>query len=248
MAIKVRVGQQNGIKITSSISGSAGGVAVVAENVVGGIGSIRELNVDGYSTFTGITTFNSDVYIDGDLIIGSSFNFDQFSAEGITTKRLVVIGVTTTNSLDINSVEVIDSSRQLKNITSLDDVTTQAIENAISNAPNTFTNLEVTGISTFNEVQVTGISTFYDNVTIDGGNLSVDQIYGTNASFSGITTITGGLYYGPNNAYGIAYFLPSGLMESTSSPENGINYTNNILTVNNSGYPVWSNAIDGGEY
>jgi len=245
MAIKVRVGQQNGIQVTSSISGSAGGVAVVSENVIGGIGSLSELTVNGYSSFAGVSTFNdnvfingdltlagtiignlsdvtvdgnavfvgiatfnNDVFIDGNLTVGGNFSFDQFTAEEITTKRLTVIGVTTTNALSIGATQVISDTRQLQNITSLDAVTTATIESAIQNAPNTFVDIEVTGISTF----------------------------------------TGDLYYGQSNSYGVAYFLPSGLMETTLGPEDGIDYTNNIFTTDNSGIPCWSNAIDGGAY
>jgi len=99
--IKVRVGQQNAVKIVSSISGSAGGKAVTAENVIGGIGSIRELYVSGISTFVGVSTFKSDVYIDGDLIVGDDLKFDEFTARngnitGITTLfNLNVTGVST---------------------------------------------------------------------------------------------------------------------------------------------------------
>ena len=51
--LKVRVGQQNAVKIVTSVSGSAGGKAVEAENVVGGIASVTSLTVTGVSTFIG---------------------------------------------------------------------------------------------------------------------------------------------------------------------------------------------------
>jgi len=78
--IKVRVGQQNAVKVVSSISGSAGGFATLAENVVGGIASVTSLNVSGISTFVGVSTFKNDVYIDGDLYIGDDIFFDEFAA------------------------------------------------------------------------------------------------------------------------------------------------------------------------
>jgi hypothetical protein len=99
--IKVRVGQQNAVKIVSSISGSAGGKAVTAENVIGGIGSIRELHVSGISTFVGVSTFKNDVFIDGDLRVGDDLIFDEFIARngnitGIATVfNLNVTGVST---------------------------------------------------------------------------------------------------------------------------------------------------------
>jgi cytoskeletal protein CcmA (bactofilin family) len=77
--IKVRVGQQNAIKVVSSISGST--VASTAENVIGGIASVSQLNVSGISTFVGVATFKSNVYIDGDLYIGDDINFDEFTGK-----------------------------------------------------------------------------------------------------------------------------------------------------------------------
>lgn len=148
--IKVRVGQKNAIKVISSISGSAGGKAVTAENVIGGIASVRELYVSGISTFVGVSTFKNDVYVDGDLYVSDDLKFDEFTAR--------------------------------------------------------------------------------------------------NAIVTGIATISGGLYYGPYYTNGMPYFNSSGLMVSTASPQNGIDYTNYIMTTDNAGVPAWSNAIDGGTY
>jgi hypothetical protein len=88
--IKVRVGQQNAIKVLSSISGSAGGYATLAENVIGGIASVSSLIVSGVSTFVGVSTFNNNVYIRGDLYINDDTFLDEFTARnanitGITT-------------------------------------------------------------------------------------------------------------------------------------------------------------------
>jgi hypothetical protein len=65
--IRVRVGQENAIKVVASVSGSAGGRAVTAENVIGGIGSITQLSVSG------------SVSIGGSLSVGQ-FSVDKFSA------------------------------------------------------------------------------------------------------------------------------------------------------------------------
>jgi hypothetical protein len=199
--IKVRVGQQNAVKVISSISGSAGGRAVTAENVIGGIGSIRELHVSGKSTFVGVSTFKNDVFIDGDLRVGDDLIFDEFTA-----RNGQVTGITT------------------------------------------LFNLNVTGVSTF-----VGISTFKNDVYVDGDlyvsdDLKFDEFTARNAIVTGIATISGGLYYGPYYTNGMPYFNSSGLMVSTNSPQNGIDYTNYIMTTDNSDVPTWSNAIDGGTY
>jgi hypothetical protein len=199
--IKVRVGQKNAIKVISSISGSAGGKAVTAENVIGGIASVRELYVSGISTFVGVSTFKNDVYIDGDLIVGDDLKFDEFTARNGN-----ITGITT------------------------------------------LFNLNVTGVSTF-----VGISTFKNDVYVDGDlyvsdDLKFDEFTARNAIVTGIATISGGLYYGPYYTNGMPYFNSSGLMVSTASPQNGIDYTNYIMTTDNAGVPAWSNAIDGGTY
>jgi hypothetical protein len=59
--IKVRVGQQNAIKVVSSISGSNN--ATTATNVIGGIASVTQLYVSGISSFSG------DVFINGNFFI-----------------------------------------------------------------------------------------------------------------------------------------------------------------------------------
>lgn len=199
--IKVRVGQQNAVKIVSSISGSAGGKAVTAENVIGGIGSIRELYVSGISTFVGVSTFKNNVFIDGDLTVGDDLKFDEFSARNGT-----ITGIATVN------------------------------------------NLNVTGFSTF-----IGIATFKSDVYVDGDlyvsdDLVFDEFTARNAVVTGIATVSGGLYYGNYYTNGMSYFNSSGLMVSTNSPANGMDFTNYIMTTDSSDVPTWSNAIDGGVY
>jgi hypothetical protein len=90
--IKVRVGQQNAIKIVSSVSGSAGGVASLAENVIGGIASVTSLNVSGISTFVGIATFKNDVYIDGNLYVSDDLVFDEFTSRNGNITGILTVG------------------------------------------------------------------------------------------------------------------------------------------------------------
>lgn len=93
--IKVRVGQQNAIKILSSVSGSAGGNAqnaVNAVNVIGGIASVTQLNVSGVSTFVGISTFKNDVYINGDLYVSDDIIFDEYGARNANISGILTVG------------------------------------------------------------------------------------------------------------------------------------------------------------
>ena len=90
--IKVRVGQQNTVKVVSSISGSAGGSSVTAENVIGGIASVTSLNVSGLSTFVGVATFKNNVYIDGDLYISDDLVFDEFTVRNGNITGILTVG------------------------------------------------------------------------------------------------------------------------------------------------------------
>lgn len=68
--IKVRVGQQNSVKVIASVSGSAGGRAIESENVIGGIASVTSLTVTGVSTFVGLVTFSGNVHVQGTITAG----------------------------------------------------------------------------------------------------------------------------------------------------------------------------------
>jgi hypothetical protein len=108
--------------------------------------------------------------------------------------------------------------------------------------------LYVSGVSTF-----VGVATFRNDVYIGGDlyiqdDLRFDEFTARNANITGIATVSGAFYYGQYNAGGVAYFNSSGLMVSTGSTSSAINYTNYILTTNNSGVPTWSSVIDGGSY
>jgi hypothetical protein len=86
----------------------------------------------------------------GKTIIGiSSSTYNVGIGSTIPTSKLTVIGDLSATSYKLGTTEVISSSGQLKNISSLDVTTTATIESAIQAAPNTFTDLRITGISTF---------------------------------------------------------------------------------------------------
>ena len=92
--IKVRVGQQNSVKVISSISGGAAfaDFADIATNVIGGIASVTSLNVSGVSTFVGIATFKNNVYIDGDLYVSDDLVFDEFTARNANITGILTVG------------------------------------------------------------------------------------------------------------------------------------------------------------
>ncbi len=91
-----------------------------------------------------------------------------------TTGTITNLSATT---ISMGSTAIVNSARQLQNIASLDATTTATIEAAIEAGPNTFANLNITGVSTFVglatfgsgiEVQA-GVSTFGDLVDFNSG-------------------------------------------------------------------------------
>jgi len=115
------------------------------------------------------------------------------SATDLTAQNINNSGITTTNSLNIGATQVISSSRQLQNIASLDSTTTATIESAIANAPNTFTDLQVTGISTLGvtsttnltaqQLNVSGLSTFSNTLRVIATSTGIAGLFsGTTSS------------------------------------------------------------------
>jgi hypothetical protein len=91
--IRVRVGQQNSIKVLSSVSGGSAFSenSRIAVNVIGGIASVTQLNVSGISTFVGIATFINDVYIGGDLYVQDDLRFDEFTARNVNVTGIATV-------------------------------------------------------------------------------------------------------------------------------------------------------------
>jgi hypothetical protein len=91
--IIVRVGQQNSIKVLSSVSGGSAFSenARIAVNVIGGIASVTQLNVIGVSTFVGVATFVGDVYIGGDLYVRDDLRFDEFTARNANITGIATV-------------------------------------------------------------------------------------------------------------------------------------------------------------
>lgn len=233
--IKSRVGQQNTVKVVSSVSGASGGFAILAEkaqNVIGGIASVTSLNVSGLSTFVGVATFKSNVYIDGNLYVNDDIFFDEFTARNINVSGIA--NISTINSTILNS-----TNSSLTNINST-GISTLGIVNA--------SQFYISGISTF-----VGVSTFKNDVYIDGDlyirdDLVFDEFTARNANITGILTVGQSIYYPIGQPYGVAYFDLNDQLVSTGTTAAAISETNYILTTDNSGIPTWSGVIDGGTY
>jgi hypothetical protein len=112
-------------------------------------------------------------------------------------------------------------------------------------------NANITGVTTTNNFVVTGTSGFVGLVTansITSQNLNITGLTISNNFTANNATVINEFYYVQSERSGIAYFNQSGLMVSTGATSSAINYTNYILTTDNSDIPTWSNTIDGGAY
>lgn len=161
----------------------------------------------------------------------------QFTDTTINTTNLNASGVTTSNSYNIGGTQVISSGRQLQNIASLDATTTATIEAAIANAPNTFTDITVSGLSTFvgvstfnSGVYVSGIATFQNNVSLaDNANLYIGTGNDLRIFHNGSNSFiqdngTGNLFIDASSTY---YRASSHLIQNASSSETLATFTEN---------------------
>ena len=109
--IRVRVGQENAIKVISSVSGSAGGKSITSTNVIGGIASVTQLSVSGISTFSNSIYYTP--YSDVSFVGGVAY-FDYFgeltSTQGASYSSISETNfVLSTNNIGIPSwANVID--------------------------------------------------------------------------------------------------------------------------------------------
>ena len=184
--------QSGDVDIEGSVS--VGGTFEVGTGVTiksSGITITRSSNVKVGSA---VTITNSGLNVTGvitstDAIVGSAVTLNS---SGISvTGGVNVSGTTTANAYTVDGTTVINSSRELQNIVSLDATTTATIEAAISDSPNTFTDLTVTGISTLGTTQISGgIVTSTSGITTYYGDGSF--LTGLSTSFVGAIGIQSG--------------------------------------------------------
>ena len=191
--------------LTDSTSSTTGSV-----KISGGVGIFKNLNVGGDLQIAGVSTFTGNV-----------------GANDIN-----VSGVGSFGSVFIGNTEVLSSARQLKNIVSLDAVTTSTIETAISNAPNTFTDLNITGVSTF-----IGIATFSSGIIVTSGistfNNALDAQSGILASTLSVVgeTNSGTLKAGNLTPGRVVYVGSNGLLQDNGNlvfDGNSLSITGNL--------------------
>lgn len=148
------------------------------------------IRVSGILTAANIYVFNRGTIATGIITQLSSGIATITTLDGTTSN---FSGIATIGSLNIASVEIVDSSRQLKNIVSLDPVTIATVQAAIGTATaQTFQNMVVVGLTTLSQVDI-------DSGTATLGFASITTLnIGITSITSGIVTSTSGVttYYG----------------------------------------------------
>ena len=210
----------SGVGTTKTINfgtgGASGSFTQINIGPTAGVGTVvinsgTNLGI-GTTTPTSALTVVGNVLVSGISTLGvtttTNLTAQQLNVSGITTvgfltaTNISVSGIVTSNAYYIGTTQVISSARQLQNIASLDATTTATIESAITNAPNTFTDLQVTGVSTFTNGPVligTGTSTGTANQRLQvtggayvSGNLGLGVVNpATKLEIDGVLGFTG---------------------------------------------------------
>ena len=186
----VRVGQQNAVKVTSTQSGISTAVSAnTATNVVGGRADVTQLAVSGLSTFTGIGTFVSDLYVGGDL-----FTKGDLVLDNIGGSTLNITGIATIGSLVGDRVVFTSTGGKLESTPNLTYSTTAGL--GVSPLIDT-DRIDVSGNAGIGSLNVSGVSTFAGITTVTGDTLFTKQLSVSGFStFTGIVTTVSDLYVG----------------------------------------------------
>jgi len=199
--INDRIGSQNVIRVLSNASAPPSRVNNLLD-----INAGRKDDTDATGLLL-IWDKTSAKYILGNdiahgLNITGLTTFTRLKATGVEfTGVTTAATLSATTAISMGSTSVISAARQLQNIASLDATTTATIESAISNAPNTFTDLQVSGISTFvgasifNSVAtfnvganvVAGVSTFAAAIDANAGANIAGGLVADTAKISDLT-------------------------------------------------------------
>ena len=206
--------------------------------------SINQLEVAGLSTFTGIGTFKSDLFVGGTLytpaliVNGSSVGDDittrNISASGIVTVTgdadingdLDVEGHTELDGVNIAGVLTATSAEFSGNVTVLGDLTYENVVNVDSIGIATArAGLRVTG----GGLEVSGVSTFSGNIDLNA-DLDVDgHAEFDNVNVSGVLTATSFVGDG-SQLTGVSGFATA-LSDDSTSPLNKIFKTPKALYI-----------------
>ena len=181
----VRVGQQNAIRVGStSVSGKD--TATTAVNVVGGKADVTQLEVSGLSTFTGIVTTVSDLYVGGDLYLTDDLVLDNISGTSLDISGISSVGFLTATDVYVTGITSVGTAITMYGSTGIVEATTFYGDGtnltgiARTGSDITFANIDVSGITT------TSILKVGTAITASGGIITATTFSGSGASLNSI--------------------------------------------------------------
>ena len=187
---------RGGIGVTDLI---VSGGSTTKNLAVSAAATTKDLLVTGVSTFTGIGTFGSDVYVDGNLTVVGDISYDEIDGRNLnitgiaTIAKLGVSIATTTKDLLVTGVSTLTGNVDFGG--SVNQLNVSGVSSHV-------------GFATFSDnVYITGYSTVTQDLTVLGdlnvtGDLSYDEVTGRNIKITGLSTFEGLGYFGSNVGIG----------------------------------------------
>jgi len=235
--------QGNGTGVTTIVTGSGGSetVSIGTDNTV----------LRSNTSSIGLQTIGTDVQISGNLIVTGTATYVNTSISQ-TNDSLIELAANNSvgdvidigfyglyNNGSTNNITGLVRDAGSKNYYLFANIISSAATTSNTLSNNYFTQANTATLYTnINSYQVTGATANITNATI--GTLSLTNALAVSYGGTGATTFTtNGITYG-NGTGALGVTAAAGTSDQT--------WSNQFLTVTNAGVPVWSSAMDGGQF
>ena len=164
-----------------------------------GISTLRDLEVTGFSTFIGFTTFTADVAVGGALTVAGNLDIageieltGDITVQDITARNIEAAGIITALNAQVDNDLTVDRNLNVLGLSTVSSL--QAADITVGGAV-TVTGQSTLGFTTTADLFVGAAATVAGDLRIDGdldigGDITFDEIEGTNLNITGVGTIT----------------------------------------------------------
>ena len=182
----------------------------------------NQLSVSGLSTFIGVGTFNSDLYVGGNLYVNNDLVFDEFTARNINVTGVSTLGTASATTLFVSGIStfnnVVNIGSAITAYPATGIISATAFYGDGSNLANTGSTLNassgtqrlvLTSQTTGTMTQsATNSDLVYDSSTntLSGTNFAPTQL-----SVSGVSTFTGAISTGTTTGFYGQYLQSTGI-------------------------------------